>query len=63
MIIYRLWDPVEEKFYSNSERLYANNKTTIWTSKTVVEYLLGQAQPDIKGRLVIRAYELVEVEV
>ena len=71
MIIYRLWDPVEEKFYArcveggwaNPDYWYANNSNSIWTKLSQAEYSLSIAPPDIKDRLVIRAYELVEAEV
>lgn len=70
MIVYRLWDPVEGKFYgrcieggwASPESWYTDDARSIWLKLPHAEYSLSIAPPDIKDRLVIRAYELVEID-
>ena len=70
MLVYRIWDPVEKKFYARLpcggwaflDYRYSNNSNSIWTKLTQVEYSLKIAPPDIKNRLIVKTYDLVEVD-
>jgi hypothetical protein len=62
MVVFRIWDPVEGKFCCSGRGLYAKNGRSIWMSTGAVGVALSHMPEDIKDRLIIRAYELVEVD-
>jgi len=63
MIVYRIYDPVEGEFHRSARSILdGKNGRTIWMSMDAIEVALSRIPKDIKDRLVIRAYELVEVD-
>lgn len=60
MNAYRIYDPVEDKFCSSGRGLYSSNGRTIWISKSGAKLALKHMPPEIKDRLVLKEYTLIE---
>lgn len=60
-LIYRIYDPVAEKFCSSGRGLYAKNGRTFWAAKGAVMVALANMPAEIRGRLIVRTFELREV--
>lgn len=61
-VVWRIWDPVEEKFCSTGRSRYAKNGRSVWMSKGAASVALGQMPADVKARAVVREYNLVPVQ-
>ena len=62
MIVYRIWDPAQGEFCCSGRGLYAKNGRSIWMSPGAVGAALRWMPESIRDRLVIRVYELVEID-
>ena len=58
--VYRIFDPVENKFCSSGRGLYAHNGRSMWGGKGAARVALANMPEEIRSRLVIKEYLLVE---
>ena len=63
IIVYRIYDPKEDKYCSSGRGLYAQNGRSIWMSLGAVRVAFKNMPPDIKDRLKIQAFTLEPVEI
>ena len=61
--VYRIFDPIEDKFCCSGRGLNANNGRSIWTSRGAAARALVCMPDGIKDRLIIKQYALVETEI
>lgn len=59
-VVYRIWDPVEGKFCCSGRSLYASNGRSMWLAYSGAALALKYMPDDIRDRLVIKEFELVE---
>ena len=60
-IVYRIFDPVENNFCESGRGLYAKNGRSVWFGEGGARLALRYMPKEIKDRLVIKAYRLVDV--
>ncbi len=61
-IVYRIFDPEVGKFCCSGRGLYAGNGRSVWASKSGATVTLKHLPADVKARVVIKAFRLIEVE-
>lgn len=58
--VYRIFDPVENKFCSSGRGLYAHNGRSMWGGKGAAKVALSNMPKEIRSRLIIKEFFLVE---
>ena len=58
--VYRIFDPIEQKFCASGRGLYAHNGRSIWGGKGAAKVALSNMPEKIRGRLIIKEFVLVE---
>ncbi len=58
--VYRIFDPIEKKFCSSGRGLYAHNGRSMWGGKGAAKVALSNMPEEIKSRLIIKEFLLVE---
>lgn len=61
-VVYRIFDPVEQRFCCSGRGLYSQNGRSVWMSANGVNSALRNMPKDIKDRLVIKKYFLIDKE-
>lgn len=61
MVVYRLWDPQEQKFVASGRSLYSTNGRTLWVGKSGAVNTKRNLPDDVRERVELVTYELVEV--
>ncbi len=59
--VFRVFDPVENKYCSTGRSLYAGNGRSVWANKSGASNARNNMPDEIKDRLEIRKFQLVEV--
>lgn len=62
MKVYRVYDPIENKFCCTGRSLYSGNGRSVWFNKGAATSALKNMPDEIKDRLQIKAFMLVELE-
>lgn len=61
-VVYRIFDPEVGKFCCSGRSLYAGNGRSIWAAKSGATVTLRNLPADVRERAVIKAFQLVEIE-
>lgn len=62
-VVYRIFDPVQNMYCSSGRGFYAHNGRSVWVSKGAVKNALRNMPVEIRDRLIVKEFALVEVTV
>ena len=57
--VYRIWDPKEREFVTSSQR--HGRGRSMWASKSTISLMLNYMRPEVRERMEVKKFELVEV--
>ena len=58
--VFRIYDPVADKFCCSGRGLYANNGRSVWFARSAAVNVLKKLPAEVRERAIIKEYALVE---